>query len=115
HWLKISKRIEEGTFERDLWKLKHTGAQKRPEKLEKASSTSTPSKKDQQFQMLWEQLKKKAPTAQQIPDHNKPSEQVRRQVEEQRKRHPSRKLELKLERDAKGHVQVKLKAKQKPN
>jgi len=110
-WQKILKEIEEGTYKRDLFHLKAKEKAVNSEKPVPVSSPSQPKAKTavglESLYLKYTELAKAA--GQSIPDKEKFLGAIQKQIETQKAKNPAAKIELGLQKDSSGKVQVKLK------
>ncbi len=111
-WQKNLRAIEEGTFKRDIFLLKAKQKEDAPQTSVPNTASSAPkvSGIDQQIQQLYEKFAALTQATQQkLPSKEGFIKTLKTQIEAQRTKNPSAKLELKLQKDETGKFQVKLK------
>lgn len=113
NWERTTKQIEEGTYRRDKFKLKQLEHEQRDQfnntsQIENNLKDTGARKKPNAFDALYNKLTKKAPGSQKVPTKDKFIQKIQQQLEAQKKKHPGKKVNLRLEEDKKGHIQVKM-------
>jgi hypothetical protein len=105
-WTKVLKQIEEGTYHRDLFLLKKKVEATEKEKPTPATPKTTPS----QFALegLYEKMKTLVKNTEKLPPKEKFIGAIQKQVDDQKRKNPDKKIEIKLLRDSAGKVHVKL-------
>lgn len=111
-WSKVLKQIEEGTYRRDLFLLhKKEQAIEKPKpqtETPKVKGEKTEPKYSKTLEVLYEKMKEMVGSAEKTPPKEQFLFALQRQLDEQKKKNPDKKIEVKLNRDANGKVQVRL-------
>jgi hypothetical protein len=108
-WEKTLQQIEDGTYRRDLFLLK---AKERLESTQAPGAKAAPSPKQatSKFDSLYEKFKEAAQKAdQKVPAKEAFISSLQKQIDLQKQKNPKAKFEVKLQKDASGKTQVKLK------
>ncbi len=106
HWDKILKQIEEGTFKRDLFLLKHKNKNKSdsPKALAKENTKPT----THQLDKLYEKLVELSQGHEKIPDKDRFIGKIDLQIQKLKEKNPGKKVEVKLQRNKLGKIAVNI-------
>lgn len=111
-WGKVLKQIEEGTYHRDIFLMqkKAQSADKKESAIQKpaVSTTKTDPKFSKTLEALYEKMKEMVGNEQKTPPKQEFLSALQKQIHEHKKQNPDRKVELKLNRDSNGRIQIKL-------
>jgi hypothetical protein len=110
-WSKVLKQIEEGTYRRDLFLLERKVAQEKSKPKIPAPQEKRPGSA---LDLVYEKMKQIASPDQKIPPKESFVAAVEKQLAVQRAKNPGKKIEIKLQKDSTGQVQVKLSLKKEP-
>ncbi len=105
-WTKTQRQIEEGTYKRDLFLLNRKQAN--PTKKAEPPAKGAPSQRASKFDALYEKLKGLSKDPQKLPARDAFIKTIEKQIDAQKQKNPGRKIEVKLAKDEKGNIQVKL-------
>jgi hypothetical protein len=108
-WTKTLKQIEEGTYHRDLFLLDKKQTKSSFEKRNETDNAKAGVSKNQKaLEALYDKMTGMLSSADKAPPKDQFITSLQKQIDEQKKKNPDKKLEVKLQRDANGKVQIKL-------
>ncbi|MDB5037109.1 MAG: hypothetical protein JWQ35_637, partial [Bacteriovoracaceae bacterium] len=107
-WSKILKQIEEGTHHRDLFLLEKKSGAAVHENPSNISAEPKAPGSPKSLEILYEKMKQMVSGQETFPTKDKFVAAMQKQIDEQKKKNPNKKVEIKLQKDSKGKVQVRL-------
>lgn len=112
-WTKTLKEIEEGTYRRDLFLLKAKDRAGEKIKSSLSKKSAAPAKETKLLEKLYDKVVKATNPNHKVPERTSFVNSLQKKLDQQKKKHPGRALEIKLQRNAKGGLEVKISAKGK--
>jgi cold shock CspA family protein len=106
HWDKILKQIEEGTFKRDLFLLKHKNKGKSDSSKSILKENTKPT--THQLDKLYEKLVELSQGQEKIPDKDRFIGKIDLQIQKLKEKNPGKKVEVKLQRNKLGKIAVNI-------
>lgn len=109
-WSKVLRQIEEGTYRRDLFLLERKKQSKQSDSKSKTVPAQPDSGESKVYESLYEKMKSLVKDPTKLPSKDKFVAALQKQIAAQKQKNPNQKVEIKLQRDSSGAVQLKLSA-----